>query len=162
MPADDAAADRAVTIAEATLEDVLPLRGRILRAGLPAEAARSRQDGQPATVHLAARSASGDVVGVVSLFPQDTDLAPGVTAMRFRGMAVDPAQQGRGVGRALVRELVRRARAEGAGVLWANGRDTALSFYERVGFRPAGDGFVDDAMHLGHHVVIARLEEITA
>ena len=151
-----------VTIAQVPLESVMPLRARILRAGRPGEVARSRQDDLAGTVHLAARLEDGSVVGVVSLFPDDAPLAPGRTAMRFRGMAVDDTVQGRGIGRALVRELVRLARRSGAQVLWANGRDTALGFYERVGFRVEGDGFIDGVMHLGHHVVIAELDEITA
>jgi GNAT superfamily N-acetyltransferase len=140
---------------------VLPLRHRILRAGRPREAARARQDRDPATRHFAAL-ADGEVVGVATIFPDDTALAPGQSALRLRGMAVAEAWQGRGVGRLLIRELVAAARGAGAGVLWANGRDTALSFYAGVGFRVVGDGFVDGEMHLGHHVVIAGLDEIHA
>ena len=151
-----------VTVAPVPLGSVLPLRARILRHGHPAEVARSKQDDLPGTVHLAASLEDGRVVGVVSLFPDPAPLAPGMRAVRFRGMAVDDSVQGRGIGRALMREVVRRARDSGAQVLWANGRDTALGFYERVGFRVAGDGFVDSVMHLGHHVVIADVDGITA
>jgi GNAT superfamily N-acetyltransferase len=150
-----------VAVSEVALEVVLPLRHRVLRAGRPREAAHARQDGDPATRHFAAL-AGGEVVGVVTLFPEDTALAPGERAMRLRGMAVDPAWQGRGIGRKLMRALVDAARSHGVGVLWANGRDTALGFYEGAGFRVVGDGFVDGEMHLGHHVVIAALDEITS
>jgi predicted GNAT family N-acyltransferase len=37
----------------------------------------------------------------------------------------------------------------GARRLWANGRDTALGFYERFGFRVVGDGIVLSG--LPHH-----------
>ena len=116
----------------------------------------------PNTRHLAARTPEGTVVGVVTLFSEDTPLAPGEPAVRFRGMAVDDPLQGGGIGRALMRAVVRLARERGARVLWANGRDTALGFYERIGFQVVGDGFEDGEMHLGHHVVIARIEEISA
>lgn len=151
-----------MTVDQVSLESVLPLRARILRAGQPAESARSRQDDAPGTVHLAARAEDGTVIGVVTLFPCDTPYAPGVSAMRFRGMAVDDALQTRGVGRMLMRQVVHLARDAGARVLWANGRDTALGFYERVGFRVAGDEFLDQAMQLPHHVVIAELDDVTA
>ncbi|MFN2583032.1 MAG: GNAT family N-acetyltransferase [Candidatus Dormibacteria bacterium] len=151
-----------ITVEEVPLEVVLRLRARILRAGRPLEAARSKQDPLPGTLHLAARAADGRVVGVVTLFPENTELAGDRRAYRFRGMAVDDALQGRGIGRALMRALVRMARDAGAEVLWANGRDSALGFYERIGFRTVGDGFVDDEMHLGHHVVIAGIDEVDA
>jgi len=144
------------------LEQVLPLRARILRAGRPVEAARSKQDARPGTLHVAARREDGSVVGVVTVFPEDAAVGPGAGGMRFRGMAVDERAQGLGIGRALIREVVRLARAQGARYLWANGRDTALGFYERIGFRTVGDGFVDGEMHLGHHVVIAGLDDIRA
>jgi GNAT superfamily N-acetyltransferase len=151
-----------VTIREVPVETVLPLRARILRAGRPVASARSVQDALPDTRHLAAISESGDVAGVVTYFFEDTPLARGRRAVRFRGMAVDAELRGRGVGRALMRELVARARDAGAAVLWANGRDGALTFYERFGFRVAGDGFLDDDMQLPHHVVIADIDDVTA
>lgn len=141
---------------------MLPLRARILRAGRPPATARSRQDGLATTRHLAAVTADGAVAGVVTYFPADTPLEPGRRAMRFRGMAVDDAMHGRGIGRALMRELVVRARHGGVDVLWANGRDGALGFYERIGFRVAGDGFLDDDMQLPHHVVIADVDAVRA
>ncbi|HEX6539441.1 MAG TPA: GNAT family N-acetyltransferase [Candidatus Dormibacteraeota bacterium] len=144
------------------MERILPLRARMLRAGRPPEAARSRQDAIATTRHLAAITRDGAVAGVVTYFPAETPLDPGRRAMRFRGMAVDDGLQGRGIGRALMRELVARARKDGVEVLWANGRDGALGFYERIGFRVAGDGFLDDDMQLPHHVVIADVDAIRA
>jgi len=64
------------------------------------------------------------------------------------------------VGRALMRAVADLAKTRGAEILWANGRDTALGFYTSIGFRVAGDGFVDGEMHLGHHVVIAGIDEL--
>lgn len=110
---------------------------------------------RPGTRHFAAYD--GDtVIGVVTTFPDDTPLAQGRRGEHFRGMAVDDAWQGAGVGTLLMRAVVDAARGRGAEVVWANGRDTALGFYERMGFRVVGDGFVDDEMHLGHHVVLAE------
>ena len=151
-----------MTIREVPLETVLPLRGRILRAGRPVSSARSRQDGLAGTRHLAALTASGEVAGVVTFFPADSPIAPGRRGVRFRGMAVDDGRRGSGIGRALMREVVAGAREAGAEILWANGRDGALSFYERIGFSVEGDGFLDDDMQLPHHVVIAELDAVTA
>jgi len=151
-----------VTIREASLETILPLRARILRAGRPPASARSRQDALEGTRHLAAITESGEVAGVVTYFLADCTLAPGQRAVRFRGMAVDDGLRGSGIGSALMRQVVASARDAGAEILWANGRDGALSFYERIGFRVEGDRFLDDDMQLPHHVVIAGLDDITA
>ena len=151
-----------MTVREVPLETVLPLRARILRAGRPPASARSRQDGLEGTRHLAAITESGEVAGVVTFFPAETPFKPGRPAVRFRGMAVDDGRRGSGIGRALMREVVAGAREAGAEILWANGRDGALAFYEGIGFRVEGDGFLDDDMHLPHHVVIAELNDVTA
>ncbi len=163
MPADPPAPSLiesdGIEIREVPVEVVLPLRHTILRAGRPPESAHAKEDGQTETRHFAAFAGSR-VVGAVSQFPENTPLAAGRRAEHLRGMAVDPAWQGRGVGRALMRAVADLARARGAEVLWANGRDTALGFYTNIGFRVTGDGFVDGEMHLGHHVVIAGLDEL--
>lgn len=151
-----------VTIREASLETILPLRARILRAGRPLASARSRQDALEGTRHLAAITESGEVAGVVTYFLAESTLAPGQRAVRFRGMAVDDRLRGSGIGRALMRQVVADARDAGADILWANGRDSALSFYERIGFRIEGDGFLDDDMQLPHHVVIASVGDVVA
>lgn len=105
---------------------------------------------------------AGAVAGVVTYFPADSPLSPGRRAVRFRGMAVDDGLRGGGIGRALMRRVVDGARGVGAEILWANGRDGALTFYERIGFSVVGDGFLDDDMQLPHHVVIAELDDVTA
>ncbi|MBV8196398.1 MAG: GNAT family N-acetyltransferase [Candidatus Dormibacteraeota bacterium] len=151
-----------VVIETVALDSVLPLRARMLRAGRPVDVARSPKDDAPQTQHLAAKTTDGRVVGVVTLVPRETPFARGRRAVQVRGMAVDEAVQRRRIGRLLMREAVRCARERDAEVVWANARDTALQFYERVGFRVVGDGFVDDVMQLGHHVVLAGVDDIDA
>ncbi len=72
-------------------------------------------------------------------------------------MAVEPSEQGTGAGTALMRELMARARARGARLLWAHGRDSALDFYARLDFAVVGEGFDDPTSHLPHHVVVREL-----
>ncbi len=51
---------------------------------------------------------------------------------------VDPDVMARGVGRALVGDLVERARAAGIARIEVDGNEHALGFYERVGFVASG------------------------
>jgi len=90
----------------------------------------------------------GALVGTVLLFPAGSvvGLINGVEHRRewpeIRLLAVAPAMRGRGVGSALVRECLRRARQSGAAVLTLHTTDlmqVAMQMYERLGFVRAED-----------------------
>lgn len=131
------------------------LRRRVLRDGRPDADVRFTEDEVPDAFSLAALS-QGTVVGVASFSPEPTVRRPGRDAWRLRGMAVASEAQGRGVGRSLLEAAVERLVAGGAEVLWANGRDAALGFYERAGWRVEGGGFTTP-IGLPHHVVVLDL-----
>ncbi|HEV7886430.1 MAG TPA: GNAT family N-acetyltransferase [Acidimicrobiales bacterium] len=144
------------------------VRRRVLRADLPDSSVSFPGDDDAGAVHLAAWSGDGggdgdggeggdEVVGVASFFPSPYEGRPDAPAWQLRGMAVVPAVQGQGVGSALLAEGVVAARAAGAAVLWANGRDSAVGFYERHGWKVVGDGFVYGPARLPHHVVLVDL-----
>ncbi|MCU1484957.1 MAG: GCN5-related N-acetyltransferase [Actinomycetia bacterium] len=122
----------ALIVELAAAADTLDLRGRVLRDGRRHEG--FPEDDWPETFHLVARD-GGAVVGVATFIPRDD-------GWQLRGMAVAPEVQGRGIGRQLLEVGYERLRSLGATVAWANGRDTALGFYERLGWRVVGDGFV--------------------
>ena len=137
--------------AEATV-----VRQPVLRPDVPPGLALWPEDDDPRTLHLGVL-ASDLVVGVVSLRPEPTPYRPGVAAMRFYAMAVREEWQRRGAGSVLLRAAIARGRASAAGVLWANARDSALGFYQRLGFTVVGDGFINPAVDIPHHVVLVDL-----
>ena len=134
--------------------DTYSLRARVLRDGNSA-AVRVPDDDLPGAWHLGARH-SGALVGVASFYPRPCPLATDVAAMQLRFMAVDPAMRGRGIGRQLLEHAVCDLRKEKTRILWANGRDTALDFYTRLGFTVVGDGFIHEP-GLPHHLIILGL-----
>ena len=137
--------------------DTHALRRRVLRGGDPEAVVDVARDHVDGVLHLGARDvATGELVGVASFLPNETAWRPGRRAYQLRWMAVDEGHRGAGVGRALLDHAVPQLREAGAAVLWANGRDTALAFYERCGMHVVGDGFVNDA-GVAHHVVITDL-----
>lgn len=136
-----------VTVEELDAAETLDLRGRVLRDGRAHEG--FPEDADPTTLHLGVRSA-GAVVGVASFIRR------GEVEWQLRGMAVDPSARDRGIGHALLAEGLGRLRAAGARRVWADGRDTALGFYEKVGFRVVGEGFVT-ASGLPHHRIELEL-----
>ncbi|MCB0998819.1 MAG: GNAT family N-acetyltransferase [Acidimicrobiales bacterium] len=132
-----------------------PVRLAVLRFDTPTKEVSFPQDDDPRAVHLGVR-AGDEVVATSTWIPRP---APDGTdpAVQLRGMATMQHLQGTGVGAALIAAGCEHARSLGAVAVWANARDRAMSFYLREGFVIVGDGFVDEATQLPHHVVIRRL-----
>jgi len=117
------------------------LRRRVLRGGRVDADVVFPSDAAARSVHLAARRArGGPIVGVVSLLDEAESDGPGQG--HLRGMAVEEAERGRGVGRLLLQALLPRADERGWRWLWANARESALGFYLRAGWTVVGDPFV--------------------
>jgi GNAT superfamily N-acetyltransferase len=97
--------------------------------------------------HIVAERA-GELLGSVLLFPPDSDAygsaGPRMPCPEIRLLAVAPVARGFGVGKLLVAECVRRARASGAtriGLHTSPSMQNAIQLYERAGFGrdPKGD-----------------------
>ena len=145
-----------VAIREVDAPSTHDLRRLVLREGRPDADVHYDEDRLSDTFHLAAVDDDGAVVGVATWAPAPTERRPGALAWRLRGMAVHPSQQGTGVGAALLQAALERLRADGVEVLWADGRDAALTFYERHGWSVEGEGFVA-ARDIPHHLVVLDL-----
>jgi ribosomal protein S18 acetylase RimI-like enzyme len=99
------------------------------------------------TVYVAVDSASGTVVGAVRYVPGPEAGPPFAERERdgeagFRMLAVAPATQGRGVGRALVEACIARARADGRSrlvLLTLPTMTSAHALYRSLGFEPLPD-----------------------
>ncbi|WP_143307844.1 1-(5-phosphoribosyl)-5-[(5-phosphoribosylamino)methylideneamino]imidazole-4-carboxamide isomerase [Chitinophaga vietnamensis] len=77
---------------------------------------------------------AGQLVTVVSLFI-------GREEAQFRKLATLPACQGKGYGKAVLAHIAGICQKEHIKLLWCNARDTAVSFYERLGYIRKGDYF---------------------
>ena len=71
--------------------------------------------------------------------------------------AVDAGYQGQGIGRQVLERAIAAADGAGAPLLWANGRVTALGFYERLGWVAVGEVFPSGPAALPHRVILLRL-----
>jgi GNAT superfamily N-acetyltransferase len=72
-------------------------------------------------------------------------------------MAVDPAYQGKGIGRLVLDAATAAAEAAGAPIIWANGRVTAMAFYQRLGWEAVGEVFSYGPAELAHLVIVRSL-----
>ncbi len=142
------------TVVSVDVAQVLDLRRRMLRPGLPWAASNYEQDQLASTRHLAILD-DDVVVACVTLFPQEFEHD---AAVRLRGMAVDPAFQGRGWGRVLVRHSRQFVVDAGVELLWCNARVSAAGFYEKQGFQLMGPVFLTEP-GVPHRVALMRVNE---
>ena len=141
-------------------EDVVALRRKVLRQGMPAETAIFPGDNEPEAFHLGAVR-NHEIVGVATflLRPYPLDAAAS-RAWQLRGMAVDPALQGQGVGTRILdsaietlrHELFRRDERHVPAILWCKARIKAVEFYRRNGWVTEGDEF--DIANFGKHFLM--------
>jgi GNAT superfamily N-acetyltransferase len=140
---DDAAAVRTVTLA--AYEQYAAVLPPPLWAAYRHNIVTTLAAAPPATLIVA--EAAGTVVGSVLLQPAGSVMAePGggreirLAEPEVRLLAVGPAGRGRGLGRRLMEECIRRSRAAGAPTLALHTTDmmrVAMGLYERMGFARA-------------------------
>jgi len=148
------------------LEETFALRKAVLRPWLTPEMARATYAGAGEHFHVGALRDGPQGKRLISTAGFMAEAQPDYTGVfdevqwRLRGMASDPAVQGKGLGGQVlefgVAELARRLAAAGQGsaTLWCNGRTGAQSFYERHGFQPIGEIF--ETPGTGPHFVFWR------
>ncbi len=138
-------------VRRATLGEIVALRHRELRAGLPRTSAAFDGDDEPATIHTGAFDGD-DVVGCASWMCRPYD---GARAYQLRGMATRADRVGGGIGRAVLRFGEHEvATTTGIHLLWCNARVPAVAFYERLGWRVVSEPF--DVPTAGPHRVMRR------
>ena len=99
--------------------------------GVPREMELDEHDA--ACVHALARDASGRAVGTGRLLPDG----------HIGRMAVMPAWRGKGVGGAILEELVEEARRRGHRAAVLSAQVHAIPFYESHGFAAEGETYLD-------------------
>ncbi|OOG41956.1 GNAT family N-acetyltransferase [Rhodanobacter sp. C05] len=126
-----------VEVAEWSREDqrtaLLDLRYTVFVQEQGVPEARERDGLDVDCWHVLARDEAGQPIGCGRLTP----------ARKIGRMAVLPTWRGQGVGVALLRELIGRARTQGLPEVALDAQVSALGFYEREGFIAYGDEFED-------------------
>jgi GNAT superfamily N-acetyltransferase len=133
------------------------LRRRVLRDDDPAIYRPDPRDDEETSMHYGGFLGPRLVVSA-SFFPSAPPMNTSLTTFQLRYMATDFDVQGRGYGARVLAFAEDDLRALGVEQLWANGRDTALGFYESVGWlRVEGSEHLSAETSLPHTVIFKRL-----
>ena len=113
-----------------------------------AELVKELREADDGVIALVAEE-NGKIVGHVLLSKMDAPFR----ALALAPVTVDPKRQGRGIGSALIKEAVIRARSEGWAAIFVLGEP---NYYKRFGFdREAAAGFTSP--YAGDHFMVLKL-----
>jgi predicted GNAT family N-acyltransferase len=123
---------------DAEVEAALALRYRVFceEQGVTLEGDRDGLD--PVALHLVAYDGER-LVGTCRLLFEDS-------VARLGRMAVERDARGRGIGAALLAEAEQAAKAQDARLIRLHAQTAARALYERSGFKPRGDEFIDEGI----------------
>lgn len=146
-----------LAIARTEPEALYDVRRTVLRGGDPEKVVSDDRDHDVNALHVAARI-DDQVVGSASFYPSQHPDGIAATTYQLRYLAVLPALQREGVGAALMHFAEELLRQRDVRYLWANGRDTALAFYQATGWLLIpGSEHLSPETQLPHTVITKQL-----
>lgn len=134
----DSVNPRLIVVRSASAHEIVDLRWRILRQGLPREEAIFPGDELESSFHFAA--ANGDrILCCATMHLNQWESEP---AYQLRGMATDDDCRGLGLGRRVLEAMESAVTVQTpVRQLWCNARTPALEFYRRQGWQVRSDVF---------------------
>lgn len=118
-------------ILKVSWQDTMPLRHQVLWPDKAPEFCKVVGDEQ--ALHFAVK-VDDKIVSVASIYLHQKKA-------RLRKFATLPEYQGQGLGTQLLTFIVNYLKSISIGYLWFDARETALSFYQGLGFKKEGDVF---------------------
>jgi GNAT superfamily N-acetyltransferase len=141
-------------------ETTFPLRQRILRPHQRVEDLAQPDDAAADSATFAAfddeDEGENEVIaaGTVGRRPPPPNAGSDTDGWQVRGMAVEPAHQGQGIGSLVLAAILDHVAARGGGLTWCNARLPARGLYEQAGFTAVGEVFEIDP--IGPHLLMVR------
>jgi len=142
------------SIHSAKSSEVILLRHEVLRPHQTPNECHYDMDDLHETKHWKACNPADEIIGIITLFPENLKNEKNTLGYRIRGMAISPKAQGLGVGSALLEKAIADKDLDSKGYVWCNARSTAIGFYQKNGFEIVGEPF--DVPGLGEHFIAKR------
>ncbi len=136
-----------------SVEELLPLRHRILKPHLKFSECLLPEDNFPTTFHIGIFHYD-KLASVATFMIQSHPHFSAGLPYRLRGMATDDKYRGQGFGRLALQSGVNILKQMHGDFLWFNARMSAFEFYERLGFQTTGPVF--DITGIGPHKVMYK------
>jgi N-acetylglutamate synthase-like GNAT family acetyltransferase len=124
-----------VEFATPEYDETVKLRYKILREPLDLDFTEEQLAEEYADFHLAAYDDAWILRGCLVLTPKDEKV------LKMRQVAVDNNVQSKGIGSLLVKASEVYARAKGFDTMELNARETAVIFYQKLGYNTEGPLF---------------------
>lgn len=119
----------------------LPLRQEMLRPGRPVASCHFEKDNDPHTQHWGA-FIDEKLVGILSAMPNSCEEFPTDQAFQFRGMAVHPNYQRKGIATRLLLTAEKHLSQQFTpNLFWLNARVHAKALYSSMAYQIIGDEF---------------------
>ncbi|RYZ36880.1 MAG: GNAT family N-acetyltransferase [Sphingobacteriales bacterium] len=125
-----------ITTAHHLYEQVIALRQRVLRAPLGLDILNDDLEAEVQQI-IFIYEKEGQVKGCVLLAQYDAE------TFKMRQMAVDSNEQGKGIGAELINAADMYAVNQGKSRIILHARETAIPFYEKLGYEAEGDTFTE-------------------
>ncbi|MEO8234355.1 MAG: GNAT family N-acetyltransferase [Flavobacterium sp.] len=127
-------------IKEITTQETFLVRNLVLRSGKPVETCFFDGDNLEQTKHFGYFD-NGNIIGVVSVYKNKNSIFKFPNQYQIRGMAILEEFQGSGCGKLLVKHCEGYLTSNYANLIWFNARETAVTFYEKLGYTKNGFPF---------------------
>ena len=110
------------------------LRHRVMASNRPFDSIKLPKDEQGLHFGLFHEE---KLISVISLFTEND-------SAQFRKFATEISEQGKGYGSILLNHIIEESMKNNVKILWCNARMTALGFYEKFGFEPVSETWIEN------------------
>jgi GNAT superfamily N-acetyltransferase len=141
------------TINKIEAKATFPVRHPVLRAGKPLSSCYFEGDEDVSTLHFGVFEYA-TLLGVASFFAKKCTQFYQENQFQLRGMAILEKHQNKGLGRILLQNCESHFQEHGAKLIWFNARESAIGFYESLGYTTYGELF--DIPDVGPHVIMYK------
>lgn len=140
-----------VYIKQIHYSETYPVRQVILRPGRSLETCFFQGDELETTIHFGLFM-EDKLVGIISLFKNNSPFFSQENQYQIRGMAVLEEYQKYGFGKQLVAHSEEFLKSMPIKLIWFNAREVAVNFYKKSGYQVIGDVF--EIPDVGPHYVM--------
>ena len=140
-------------IQEISFTATFPVRHAVLREGKPIETCFFQGDDLATTVHFGLFLET-KLAGVISLYRNTNHSFKDKNQYQIRGMAIVKPFQKHGFGKQLIMHAEKKAKEKKGSLIWFNARESAVPFYQKLGYQITGNPFIID--DIGIHFVMKK------